>query len=104
MPEINSRNFHVRGATERVVINTPIQGTAADIFKISMVQVQQRMDEMDLKSMMIVQVHDELIFEAPEEELEDIQAVVLDVMPKAMDLAVPLEIAVKSGPTWGDMA
>jgi DNA polymerase-1 len=45
-----------------------------------------------------------LIFEAPEEELEDIQAVVLDVMPKAMDLAVPLEIAVKSGPTWGDMA
>ena len=61
------------------------------------------MDEMNLQSMMIVQVHDELIFEVPDDEIEDMQAVVLSTMPKAMKLLVPLEVALKSGPTWGDM-
>ena len=103
VPEINARNYQVRAASERIVINTPIQGTAADIFKIAMRRVQQKMDQMNLQSMMIVQVHDELIFEVPDEEIEDMQAVVLEVMPKAMKLLVPLEIALKSGPTWGDM-
>ena len=103
LPEITSSNFVVRGGAERVAINTPIQGTAADVIKLAMVMLQDRMDEMELRSLMIIQVHDELIFEVPDEELEDMQAIVLDIMPRAMELAVPLEVDLKSGRNWGDM-
>ena len=102
-PEIGSWNSSARGGAERVAINTPIQGTAADVIKLAMVMLQARMDEMGLRSLMIVQVHDELIFEVPSEELEDMQAVVLDIMPRAMELAVPLEVDLKSGQNWGVM-
>ena len=104
IPEINSRNFAARSGAERVAINTPIQGTAADVIKLAMVQLQDRMDEMELRSLMIIQVHDELIFEVPSEEMEDMQAIVLDIMPRAMELAVPLEVDLKSGQNWGEMA
>lgn len=103
IPEINSRSFPARGGAERVAINTPIQGTAADVIKLAMVMLQARMDEMGLRSLMIVQVHDELIFEVPSEEMEDMQAIVLDIMPRAMELAVPLEVDLKSGRNWGVM-
>ena len=103
IPEISSSNFQVRQAAERMAVNMPIQGTAADIFKIAMVRVQQRMDNMGLKSRMIVQVHDELIFEVPQEELEQMRAMLLEEMPSALDLDVPLKVELKSGPTWGDM-
>ena len=103
IPEARSSNFHVRGAGERMAINMPIQGTAADILKIAMVRVQDRMDAEGLESMMIIQVHDELIFEAPREELDQVKGIVLQVMPSAMDLAVPLDIELKTGDTWGDM-
>ena len=103
VPEINSRNFPSRSGAERVAINTPIQGTAADVIKLAMVKLQDRMDEMGLRSLMIIQVHDELIFEVPSEEMEDMQAIVLDIMPRAMELAVPLEVDLKSGQNWGLM-
>ena len=104
IPEINARNFAARSGAERVAINTPIQGTAADVIKLAMVILQDRMDEMGLRSLMIIQVHDELIFEVPSDELEDMQAIVLDIMPRAMELAVPLEVDLKSGQNWGVMA
>ena len=103
IPEVHSSNFHVRAAGERMAVNMPIQGTAADIIKIAMVRIQERLDALKLRSMMIIQVHDELIFEAPQEELEELQAVVLELMPSALDLAVPLDVELKTGYTWGDM-
>ncbi|MCY4530055.1 MAG: DNA polymerase I [Chloroflexi bacterium] len=104
IPEINARNFAARSGAERVAINTPIQGTAADVIKLAMVMLQNRIDEMGLRSLMIIQVHDELIFEVPSEEMEDVQAIVLDIMPRAMELAVPLDVDLKSGQNWGVMA
>lgn len=103
LPEINSRNFVARSAAERVAINAPIQGTAADVIKLAMVKLQTRMDDMGLRSLMIVQVHDELIFEVPAEELEDMRAMVREIMPRALELAVPLEVDLKSGQNWGAM-
>ena len=103
IPEVQSSNFHVRGAGERMAINMPIQGTAADIIKIAMIRIQERMDELKLRSKMIIQVHDELIFEAPKDELEQMKELVLELMPAAMELAVPLDVDLKTGDRWGDM-
>ena len=103
IPEINSRNFHVRGSGERMAINMPIQGTAADIVKLAMIRVQERMDALALRSMMIVQVHDELIFETPKDELGQMKQVVMELMPTSMELAVPLDVELKTGNNWGDM-
>ena len=105
LPEINQSNFHVRQAAERMAINMPVQGTAADIVKIAMVRIHQRMKEHpDLSgSRMLLQVHDELIFEVPPEEMEAMKAMVLELMPSAMELDVPLKIELKVGPTWGDL-
>ena len=103
IPEVASRSFHVRGAGERMAINMPIQGTAADITKLAMIRIQDRIDDLALRTMMIVQVHDELIFEVPLEEQEQVQAIVMELMPSAMTLAVPLEVELKSGANWGDM-
>lgn len=101
--EIQSSNHNVRSAGERMAINMPIQGTAADIIKIAMVRIQNRIDANKLRSMMILQVHDELIFEAPQDELERMTGIMLELMPAAMDLAVPLEIELKTGYNWDEM-
>ena len=107
VPEINSRNFLSRSGAERVAINTPIQGTAADVIKLAMVMLQGRMDEMGLRSLMIVQVHDELIFEVPRDELAQVQAIVMELMPSAVPpdvgFEVPLEVEMKTGDNWGEM-
>ena len=103
LPEIASRNFHVRGAAERAAINMPIQGTAADIIKIAMIRLQERIDSLGLDSRMILQVHDELIFEVPRRELEQMKAQVMELMPSAMTLAVPLRVDLKTGPNWADL-
>ena len=103
IPEAASRNFHVRGAGERMAINMPIQGTAADIVKLAMIRIQKRIDDLALRTMMIVQVHDELIFEVPRGELERMRDIVMELMPSAMKLAVPLEVELKTGANWGDM-
>ena len=101
--EIRSSNFNVRAAGERMAVNMPIQGTAADIIKIAMVRIQDRLDELKLRSMMIIQVHDELIFEVPHDELEQMKAIVTELMPSAMVLSVPLDVELKTGDNWGDM-
>ncbi len=103
IPEINSSSKITREAGERMAINMPIQGTAADIIKLAMIQIQHEMDTLDLESLMIIQVHDELIFEVPLGEMEIMQALVLKLMPSAMDLSVPLDIEIKTGGNWGEM-
>ena len=99
--EIESKNYNVRSAAERMAVNMPIQGTAAEIIKIAMVRIQNYLDISNLKSKMIMQVHDELIFETPENEKTEIQNLLYDLMPSSIELKVPLEIEIKSGKTWG---
>ncbi len=103
LPGINSPNFNVRSGAERMAINMPVQGTAADIMKLAMVRVQDRLERENLRSKMLLQVHDELVFEVPQDELETIKELVLDEMPAAMDLDVTLKVDAKWGYTWGDM-
>ena len=107
VPDINASNFNVRGGAERMAINMPIQGTAADIMKLAMIRVQRRLDQGDLRANMLLQVHDELVFEAPRDELEGLKELVFDEMPSALDayvdLDVTLKVDVKWGDTWGDM-
>jgi len=103
IPEINSANAQVRQAAERMAVNMPVQGTAADIIKLAMIELQRRMDERGLRSKMILQVHDELLFEVPPGELDEMKQLVLEVMPKALELSVPLKVEVKVGKTWGEM-
>ena len=103
LPDINSSNFNVRGGAERMAINMPIQGTAADIMKLAMIRVQKRLDHEGLRTKMLLQVHDELVFETPKEEMDALKNLVFDEMPAAMDLDVTLKVDAKWGPTWGDM-
>ncbi len=101
-PDIQSTNGNTRAAAERMAINMPIQGTAADIMKKAMINVQERMKNEQLRSKMILQVHDELVFEVPEDEMDHMTALALDEMPAALDLDVTLKVDVKSGHSWGD--
>ena len=103
LPEINSPNFNTRGAAERMAINMPIQGTAADIMKLAMVRVQRRLDADEMQTKMLLQVHDELVFETPKEELDALQGLVFDEMPAAMNLDVTLKVDAKWADNWGDM-
>jgi DNA polymerase-1 len=103
VPEINSPNFNVRSAAERMAINMPVQGTAADIMKLAMVRVQDRLERENLRSKMLLQVHDELVFEVPQDELEAVKELVFDEMPAAMEMDVTLRVDAKWGYTWGDM-
>ncbi|MDE2939728.1 MAG: DNA polymerase I [Chloroflexota bacterium] len=103
VPDVNSSNFNVRGAAERMAINMPIQGTAADIMKLAMIRVHDRLQRENLRAKMLLQVHDELVFEVPREEMDDLQALVFDEMPAAMDLDVTLKVEAKWGVSWGDM-
>jgi DNA polymerase-1 len=103
LPEIRSSNFAIRSSAERMAVNLPIQGTAAEIIKIAMIRLQDRMDDLRMESQMLLQVHDELIFDVPEQELDQMQALCLEIMPKAMALDVPLKVDMKHAPNWGDM-
>ena len=103
LPEINSPNFNTRGAAERMAINMPIQGTAADIMKLAMVRVQRRLDAEEMRTKMLLQVHDELVFETPREEMDALRDLVFDEMPAAMDLDVTLKVDAKWADNWGDM-
>ncbi|SFB17217.1 MULTISPECIES: DNA polymerase I [unclassified Bacillus (in: firmicutes)] len=102
IPEINSRNFNLRGFAERTAMNTPIQGSAADIIKKAMIDMAERLKESGLKTRLLLQVHDELIFEAPEEEVEMLKNLVPEVMENAVELKVPLKVDYSYGPTWFD--
>jgi len=103
IPEINSSNSQVRAAAERMAINMPVQGTSADIIKIAMVNLYREMERRGLKSKTTLQVHDELLFEVPLEELDEVKGLVEDIMPRAMKLRVPLKVEVKVGKNWGQL-
>ena len=101
IPELRSSNRNVRMAAEREAVNTPIQGTAADIIKIAMVRLYRALRERNLRSRMILQVHDELVLEVPAEEVETVVPLVKEVMEGAYRLDAPLQVEVHTGPNWG---
>ncbi len=103
LPEITSSNFNLRSFAERTAMNTPIQGSAADIIKQAMIDMTKRLDAEGMKSRMLLQVHDELIFEAPENEIEKLKAIVPEVMEAAIALDVPLKVDSSFGKSWYDM-
>ncbi len=104
IPEINSPNVNVRQAAERAAINMPVQGTAADIIKIAMNRIDAEMQARRLVSRMILQVHDELIFECPAKEVDAVRELVLDIMPlRQRRMKVPLKVDIKVGENWGEM-
>ena len=100
MPELKSGNFMQRQFGERVAKNAPIQGTAADIIKIAMNRVRKRLQEEGLRSRLILQVHDELLIEAPEEEADAAGKLLTEEMVHAASLAVRLEVDMHRGNTW----
>ncbi|MGD8321733.1 MAG: DNA polymerase I [Gemmatimonadota bacterium] len=100
VPELRARNWNVRQFGERVAQNTPIQGTAADMIKVAMIRVQKALDEGDTGARMLLQVHDELLFEVPEDEVEPVRDTVVSLMEGAMELNVPLVAEWGVGPNW----
>jgi len=102
IPDLHSSNTHLRTAAERLAVNTPLQGSAADLIKQAMLAVDQQLQVNNLKSFMILQVHDELIFEAPDEELPHLSSLVKATMEGVMALKVPLVVDVAIGKNWGE--
>jgi DNA polymerase-1 len=102
LPDIHSRNYNLRSFAERTAMNTPIQGSAADIIKLAMVHIDAQLRNSDLKARMLLQVHDELIFECPRQEEAELAELVRENMENAMTLNVPLKVDIHSGPTWYD--
>ncbi|MGU7965033.1 DNA polymerase I [Streptococcus suis] len=100
LPDINSRNFNVRNFAERTAINSPIQGSAADILKVAMINLDKALTEAGLATRMLLQVHDEIILEVPVAELETVKAMVKETMESAISLSVPLIADENEGPTW----
>jgi len=103
MPEINSSNRVVREAAERMAINAPVQGSSADIIKVAMINLHQEIQRRNLRSKMLLQVHDDLLFEVPENELEEMKSLVPELMIGAVELRVPLKVDTKLGRNWGEM-
>ena len=102
IPELTSRNFNLRSFAERTAMNTPIQGSAADIIKKAMIDMADKLKEKNLQAKLLLQVHDELIFEAPEDEIKVLEKLVPEVMEHALELDVPLKVDCASGPSWYD--
>ena len=103
IPDINSKNANQRGFAERTAVNTPLQGTAADLIKVAMIRIDAALRERNLKSRMTLQVHDELVFEVPEEEVDTMQSLVREQMERAHELAVPLLVEMGVGLNWRDL-
>jgi DNA polymerase-1 len=103
IPEINSSNRQVREAAERMAINMPVQGTSADIIKVAMINLYREMKRRQLESRMLLQVHDELVFEVPQQELAEMRELVPHLMSTALELSVPLKVDTKTGSNWGEM-
>lgn len=104
LPEITSTNRQLRQASERMAVNMPVQGTAADIVKAAMVEIQARLIQEKMRSTMLLQVHDELVFETPKEEVPVLCNHLEEIMPRALNMVVPLLIEIKKGESWGTMA
>ena len=103
IPDINSKNINLRGFAERTAVNTPLQGTAADLIKIAMIRIAAAIREQGLKSRMTLQVHDELVFEVPEQELDTMRTLVRDQMEQVHPLTVPLLVEIGAGKNWRDL-
>jgi DNA polymerase-1 len=103
IPDINSKNANARGFAERTAVNTPLQGTAADLIKLAMIEIDRELRERKLQSRMLLQVHDELLFEAPQAEVETLRALVKDKMENVYPLKVPLLVEMGVGPNWRDV-
>jgi len=102
IPDMHSRNPSARSFAERIAVNTPLQGTAADLIKLAMIHIENRIEKEQLKSRMLLQVHDELVFEAPPDERELLKELIKHEMETVYELAVPLTVDVGSGPNWRD--
>ena len=104
IPDINSKNANLRGFAERTAVNTPLQGTAADLIKLAMIRIDRELQDRHMKSRMTLQVHDELVFEAPESEIEQMKSLVREQMEQVHRLSVPLLVEIGVGPNWRDLA
>jgi DNA polymerase I len=103
IPDINSKNFNMRGFAERTAVNTPLQGTAADLIKLAMIRIDQELSASKLNTRMLLQVHDELVFEVPQSEIETVRELVRDRMENVHPLKVPLKVEIGVGPNWRDV-
>ena len=103
LPDIHSPTVAIRQATERMAVNTPLQGTAADVIKVSMIRIQNRIEELGLSGRMMMQVHDELVFEVPEEELPKAIPMIRNEMETVMNLSVPLKVSIHTGRNWAEV-
>ena len=104
IPDINSKNSNLRGFAERTAVNTPLQGTAADLIKLAMIRIDRELRDRGLKSRMTLQVHDELVFEVPDSEIEQMKSLVRQQMEQVHPLSVPLLVEIGVGPNWRDLA
>src|SRR6201999_3275707 len=103
IPDIESRNPNQRGFAERTAVNTPLQGTAADMIKLAMITIDRRLAEQKLRSRMVLQVHDELVFEVPEDEVDVMRSLVREEMEQVHPLTVPLLVEIGVGKNWRDL-
>jgi DNA polymerase-1 len=103
IPDMQSRNANLRGFAERTAVNTPLQGTAADLIKIAMIRIDQRLKEEKLTTRMTLQVHDELLFDVPEKEVESVKQLVRHEMETVIELKVPIVVDCGVGPNWRDL-
>jgi DNA polymerase-1 len=102
IPDINSRNPNARGFAERTAVNSPLQGTAADLIKLAMIRIHNAFESHKLESAMLLQVHDELVFECPPDEIDTVSALVKREMESVASLDVPLVVDTGTGPNWRD--
>jgi DNA polymerase-1 len=103
IPDITSRDYNARSFAERTAVNTPLQGGAADLIKLAMLRIHRDLRARGLRARMILQVHDELVLEAPREEVAQAATILRDGMEQAWPLRVPLVTEVSTGPNWRDM-
>src|SRR5690606_32780637 len=103
IPEIHSSNTILRNAAERLAINTPLQGSAADLIKLAMLKIDALLESNQMESKMVLQIHDELIFEAPDTELNELKNLVKNAMEGVFSLKVPLVVDVTIGKNWAEV-
>ena len=102
IPEIHNKNPSIRAAAERLAVNTPLQGTAADLIKKAMIEIDREIAKEKLEGKMILQIHDELIFEVPDEEVPAFEKLVKHKMEHVLKLNVPIEVHISVGKNWGE--
>jgi len=103
IPEINSENFNLKESAKRLAINTPIQGTAADLIKMAMIEVEKRLTNMGFKIGLILSIHDELLFEIEQERVEEAKEIIKDVMENVYKCEVPIEVEIGTGKNWAEV-